>query len=221
MALTTGLRPPLTRRRRRVTAAALALALLSGAVVWFAGSGDRALDEACGGALAADEVRAVLGDSGVEVTSSTEGTFGGDGGTSLAVRCEVTAEDRGRVDVTISGAPRPRAEYGTGDPYTAVPAHDTLPVPLGHGWSGLLATDNARQGDPGDGKATAAVLLDCVRGGRSLLTPSGPRSPAPPWTTPPPGPPSSAPPPPPRGGPTTAGTAAPGWAGRSAASACR
>ncbi|MFF7653686.1 hypothetical protein ACFZCY_28315 [Streptomyces sp. NPDC007983] len=170
MALTTGPRSLLTRRQvRGITAAALALALLTGAMVWFAGSGDRALDEACGGALAADEVRAVLGDSGVEVTSSTEGTFGGDGGTSLAVRCEVTAEDKGRVDVTISGAPRPRAEYGTGEPYTALPAHDTLPVPLGHGWSGLLATDNARQGDPGDGKATAAVLLDCARGGRSLL----------------------------------------------------
>ncbi|WP_421107686.1 hypothetical protein [Streptomyces sp. NEAU-S77] len=170
MALTTGPRSLLTRRQvRGIAAAALALAVLTGVIVWFAGSDERALDEACGGALAADEVRAVLGGSGVDVTSSTKGAFGGGHGTSLDVRCQVTAEGRGRVGVTISGAPRPRAEYGTGELYTAVPARDTLPVPVGHGWSGLLATDNARQGDPGDGKATAAVLLDCAGSGRSLL----------------------------------------------------
>lgn len=169
MALTAP-RSLLTRRQvRGITAVALALAVLTGVIVWFAGSDDRALDEACGGALAADEVRAVLGDSGMDVTSSTEGAFGGDRGTSLAVRCQVTAEGRGRVGVTIAGAPRPRAEYGTGELYTAVPARDTLPVPVGHGWSGLFATDNARQGDAGDGRATAAVLLDCAGGGRSLL----------------------------------------------------
>ncbi|MEU0842384.1 hypothetical protein ABZ370_23310 [Streptomyces sp. NPDC005962] len=185
MALTTGPRSLVTQRQvRGMTAAALVLAVLTGVIVWFAGSDDRALDEACGGALAADEVRTVLGDSGMDVTSGTEGTFGGDssdsgsggssgsgnsGGSSLAVRCAVTAEGRGRVGVTIAGAPRPRAEHGTGELYTAVPARDTLPVPIGHGWSGLLATDNARRGDRGDGKATAAVLLDCARGGRSLL----------------------------------------------------
>ncbi|MFI0775227.1 hypothetical protein [Streptomyces sp. NPDC021212] len=170
MALTTGPRSLLTRRQvRGITAGALALALLTGVLVWFAGSGDRALDEACGGALAADEVRSVLGDSGVDVTSSTEGAFGGDRGTSLEVRCEAIVEGKGRVDVTIDGAPRPRAAYGTGELYPAVPARGTLPVPVGHGWSGLFATDNARQGDPGDGKATAAVLLDCAGGGRSLL----------------------------------------------------
>ncbi|MFI0814311.1 hypothetical protein ACH4TX_08750 [Streptomyces sp. NPDC021098] len=170
MALTIGPRSLVTRRQvRGFAASALVLAVLAGVIVWFAGRDDRALDQACGGALAADEVRAVLGDSGMDVTSRTEGAFDSRRGTSLAVRCEVTAEDKGRVDVTISGAPRPRAEYGTGELYTAVPARDTLPVPLGHGWSGLFATDNARQGDRGDGKATTAVLLDCAGGGRSLL----------------------------------------------------
>jgi hypothetical protein len=153
----------------RRAGAALTLALLTGVTVWFVGSGDRALDEACDGALAADEVRAVLGDSGVDVTGSTGGAFGGGRGSSLSVRCAVTAEGRGSVDVTIAGAPRPRPRAGDGELYTAVPARDTLPVPIGHGWSGLFATDNARQGDPGDGKATTAVLLDCAGGGRSLL----------------------------------------------------
>ena len=62
MALTTGPRSLVTQRQvRGMTAAALVLAVLTGVIVWFAGSDDRALDEACGGALAADEVRTVLG----------------------------------------------------------------------------------------------------------------------------------------------------------------
>ncbi|WP_431775827.1 hypothetical protein [Streptomyces cucumeris] len=164
----------LTRRRSRaLMAVAVALTALAGVIVWFAGSGDRALDEACDGVLPVDDVRAVLGDGDVEVTNRTEGSFDGTGrsgrGNSLSVRCEVKAEGTGSLTVSIAGSPRPEDEYGEGELYAAVPARDTLPVPLGHGWSGLFATDSARLGDGEDGEATTAVLLPCAKGGDSLL----------------------------------------------------
>ncbi|MFE1936254.1 hypothetical protein ACFW95_38890 [Streptomyces sp. NPDC059474] len=175
MALT---RPTLTRRGVRALAAvAVALAALAGAIVWFAGSEDRALDGACDGVLPAGDVRAVLGeDTGLDVTNRTEGAFGDKAATSggkransLSVRCRITAEGTGHIAVTIAGSPRPRAEYGYGELYAAVPVSHTLPVPLGNGWSGLFATDTARLGDAEDGTATTAVLLDCARRGDSLL----------------------------------------------------
>ncbi|CDR06444.1 hypothetical protein [Streptomyces iranensis] len=181
MALT---RPTLTRRQiRALVAVAVALAALTGAFVWFAGSEDRALEGACDGVLPIGEVRAVLGDDAeLDVTNRTEGSFGktaaksGEGdenGTeranSLSAHCRITAEDTGHIAVSIAGSPRPRAEYGYDDLYAAVPARRTLPVPLGHGWSGLFATDTARLDDAEDGTATTAVLLDCARRGESLL----------------------------------------------------
>ncbi|MET7760820.1 hypothetical protein [Streptomyces sp. NPDC005336] len=177
--------PRLSRRHlRALVAAVVAPAALTGAIVWFAGSDDRALDEACDGVLPVGDVRAVLGDDGLDVTNRTKGSFGAksegaksDGGSSdggkrgntLSVHCQVTAGDKGRLSVTIAGSPRPHSAYGRGELYIAVPARDTLPVPLGHGWSGLFATDTARLGDAKDGTATAAVLLDCDRRGDSLL----------------------------------------------------
>ncbi|AEM81464.1 hypothetical protein [Streptomyces violaceusniger] len=175
MALT---RPPLTRRRvRALVAVAMALAALTGAIVWFAGSEDRALDGACDGVLPVGDVRAVLGeDAELDVTNRTEGAFGDKAATSggkransLSVRCRIAAEGTGHIAVTIAGSPRPRAEYGNGELYAAVPASHTLPVPLGNGWSGLFATETARLDDAEDGKATTAVLLDCARRGDSLL----------------------------------------------------
>ncbi|WP_413801494.1 hypothetical protein [Streptomyces iranensis] len=181
MALT---RPTLTRRQiRALVAVAVALAALTGAFVWFAGSEDRALEGACDGVLPIGEVRAVLGDDAeLDVTNRTEGSFGktaaksGEGdengaerANSLSAHCRITAEDTGHIAVSIAGSPRPRAEYGYDDLYAAVPARRTLPVPLGHGWSGLFATDTARLDDAEDGTATTAVLLDCARRGESLL----------------------------------------------------
>ncbi|WP_413807105.1 hypothetical protein [Streptomyces sp. OE57] len=184
MALT---RLTLTRRQARaLVAVAVALAALTGAFVWFAGSEDRALEGACDGVLPVGEVRAVLGDdTELDVTNRTEGSFGrtaakgeeGEEGdengagraNSLSVHCRITAEDTGHIAVSIAGSPRPRAEYGYDDLYTAVPARRTLPVPLGHGWSGLFATDSARLDDAEDGTATTAVTLDCARRGDSLL----------------------------------------------------
>ncbi|GAA1092124.1 hypothetical protein [Streptomyces javensis] len=192
-------RPALTRRRiRALVAVAVALAALTGAFVWFVGSADRALEGACDGVLPVGEVRSVLGDdTELDVTNRAEGSFGktasgsegsdeanesdgsdgsakSDGGgakraNSLSVHCRITAEDTGHIAVSIAGSPRPRAEYGYDDLYTAVPARRTLPVPLGHGWSGLFATDTARLDDAEDGTATTAVLLDCARRGDSLL----------------------------------------------------
>ncbi|TMU88868.1 hypothetical protein [Streptomyces sp. DASNCL29] len=178
MALT---RPALTRRRlRALVAVAVALAALAGAFVWFAGSEDRALEGACDGVLPVGEVREVLGDdTELAVTNRTEGSFGKTAAknakngarrtNSLSVHCRITAEDTGHIAVSIAGSPRPRAEYGYDDLYTAVPARRTLPVPLGHGWSGLFATDTARLDDAEDGTATTAVTLDCARRGDSLL----------------------------------------------------
>ncbi|MEU7238938.1 hypothetical protein ACI2L4_05850 [Streptomyces sparsogenes] len=162
----------LTRRRLwGLGAAVLALAALAGTIVWMAGSDDRALDAACDGVLPAKDVRALLGDGDIDVSNRTKGTFDAEAKSTntLAVRCEVTADGKGSVRVTIAGAPRPRTGYGIAGPYTSVPERDTLAVPLGHGWSGLFGTDNVRQGDSEDGEATTAVLLDCAKGGSSLL----------------------------------------------------
>ncbi|ADI06850.1 hypothetical protein SBI_03729 [Streptomyces bingchenggensis BCW-1] len=174
----------LTRRRAwGLAAAVVALAALAGTVVWFAGSDDRALDDACDGVLAKDEVRAVLGDGEISVSNRTKGTFdakakakakakggsGGDGANTLAVRCEVTADGKGSVKVNIEAGPRPRTTYGIAGMYTPLPERDTLAVPLGHGWSGVFGTDNVRQDDNEDGEGTAAVLLECGKGGTSLL----------------------------------------------------
>ncbi|MCQ8191424.1 hypothetical protein [Streptomyces rugosispiralis] len=174
----------LTRLRiRALVAVAVALAAVTGAFVWFAGGADRALKGACDGVLPVGEVRAVLGDdTELDVTNRTEGSFGrkadsaaksdknGAGrANSLSVHCRITAEATGHIAVSIAGSPRPRAEYGYDDLYPAVPARRTLPVPLGHGWSGLFATDTTRLDDEEDGTATTAVLLDCARRGDSLL----------------------------------------------------
>ncbi|KAK1182211.1 hypothetical protein B7755_031190 [Streptomyces sp. NBS 14/10] len=168
----------LTRRRAwGIGAAVLVLAALTGTVVWFAGSDDRALDAACDGVLAKDEVRAVLGDGEISVSNRTKGTFDvkakakgdEDRANTLAVRCEVTADDKGSVKVNIEAGPRPRTAYGIAGTYTPVPGRDTLAVPLGHGWSGVFGTDNVRQDDNEDGEGTAAVLLECAKGGTSLL----------------------------------------------------
>ncbi|MEU5024361.1 hypothetical protein [Streptomyces milbemycinicus] len=166
----------LTRRRAwGIGAAVLVLAALTGTVVWIAGSDDRALDDACDGVLAKDEVRAVLGDGEISVSNRTKGTFdtkakaNEDQANTLAVRCEVTADGKGSVNVNIEAGPRPRTTYGIAGTYTPLPGRDTLAVPLGHGWSGVFGTDNVRQDDNEDGEGTAAVLLECAKGGASLL----------------------------------------------------
>lgn len=156
------------RTRIALAAAVVGALALTGAVLWSMGSDQRALEDACAGTLAIPETRSVVGDGAVSVSSSVQGTFGSGRGTTLLAHCTVSG-DGGTVDVKIAGAPRPQREYGIGELYAAVPASHILPVPIGHGWSGLLGTDNTRIGDGEDGKATASVVLACAQGGRSLL----------------------------------------------------
>ncbi|MER7789107.1 hypothetical protein [Streptomyces sp. NPDC097640] len=170
----------LTRRRRwGLGAAVLALAALTGTIVWMAGSDDRALDAACDGVLAVDEVRAVLGDGEISVSNRSKGTFDADlkadgkndegVANTLSVQCQVEADGKGSVKVTIEGAPRPPTRHGFDGIYTSVPTENALAVPLGHGWSGLFGTANERPDDREDGEATTAVVLNCPKGGSSLL----------------------------------------------------
>ncbi|MDT3399404.1 hypothetical protein RKE29_22610, partial [Streptomyces sp. B1866] len=164
-------RRPARRLVRGAVAGALAMAALTAAASWFSGSDERALDGACGGALAVGAVRAVLGGGEVGVRDRTTGTFGGGRPGTLSAWCQVSA-GRERVEVTVSGAPRPAREHGLGALYPPVPTRVTLPVPLGQGWAGLLATDRARPGGPPDGETFAAVHLACARGLGSLLVTS-------------------------------------------------
>ncbi|KUJ64501.1 hypothetical protein ACZ90_58140 [Streptomyces albus subsp. albus] len=153
-------------RRRWQGAAALAVAAagVAGALVWFTGDDGVALDQACAGTIAAHEVSGLLGDGDRDVDSEQRGSFGSRRGNTLSVRCQVQAGG-GRVAVTIKGVPRPEREHGRGSLYTERLGGAVLPVPVGHGWSGILETP--RKDD--ESKAIATLSLDCARDRGGLL----------------------------------------------------
>lgn len=172
----------MTRRRwQGAGALAVAAASVAGALVWISGSDDRALEEACAGTLAVDEVRAVLGDGDLEVSDGAPEDaaprggadaappvpFGNPKGNPLSVHCEVSAGSTGRVTVAIRGVPRPHSEHGLGTLYTDSLNDEVLPAPVGHGWSGTFHSRSLRPGDRHDGTATTTLALDCAgnRGG--------------------------------------------------------
>ncbi|MGW7367515.1 hypothetical protein ACWGI8_29875 [Streptomyces sp. NPDC054841] len=169
-------------------AAALLLAVAAAYLTLGGGydrwAGQRVLDSACDGVLAADETRAVLGDGPLAQakagTREEDRDAAADG--PFFVRCEVSRvveynaghpTHPGSVEVTIHGIPTPSATAATGDTGDTVAARDDRifwgtqtprPVPLGHGWNGFFGAE------PGAKKWSAtAVLLECPAARRSLL----------------------------------------------------
>ncbi|WP_419999905.1 hypothetical protein [Streptomyces boninensis] len=70
----------------------------------------------------------------------------------LPLSCRTTPSG---VSVVVEAADNPFNVYAS---HTFVGRDDTLPLPLGHGWTGLLA-DNDPDEDPGE--PTVSVLLNC------------------------------------------------------------
>jgi hypothetical protein len=151
-----------TRTVRVAIGAPLALAVLVTGFLFFHGDfqrwrGNAALDEACGGLLDRDAVRDVLGSGEVEVEARGGGV----------VHCRVNVAGSAEIlvdDTAQSGGPRDDGYFGhaTGT---------TLPVPVGHGWSGLFWTgareSRAARGPAGNVEAGVALVLHCS-GTRSL-----------------------------------------------------
>ncbi|MER5226766.1 hypothetical protein [Streptomyces flaveus] len=135
----------------------------AGGFLWQSGSNGRELAGACGGMLAVDEVRAVLGQDKLDV--STESGEGID-------TCEVHGDGQGTVSVTIVdttdvGDDRSRFLL----PQVPDPSDHALPVPIGHGWSGLFGADATD-----DGEGTTTLLLTCgadATGGSAAQDDSG------------------------------------------------
>ncbi|MEV5612718.1 hypothetical protein [Streptomyces sp. NPDC052225] len=149
-----------SRTVRVAIGAPLAAVVLVAGFLLFHGDFQRwrdnaALDAACGGLLDRDAVRAVLGGGQVDVDTR-------DGGlahcrVSIAGSAEITVDD-----TTRAGGP----EFGG---YFGHANGATLPVPVGHGWSGLFWT-GARESRParvptGDAEAGVALLLRCAGSG--------------------------------------------------------
>lgn len=152
---------PLGRRRgvRWASVATAAVVALAGATFWLSGGydawrDDHALDQACEGDLAADEVRRLL--PGVELTTSTgtrqEGWF-----------CEVAAADEARDgDATVAVRIRhAESSVESGDGFDD-PGEGA--VPLGGGWTGSFAYGEGAE------QAQVVLLLDCgTESGEGLL----------------------------------------------------
>jgi hypothetical protein len=151
-------------RRKRVRNAALVVAgalVATGGFFWLYGANDRELDRACGGMLSVPDVHAVLGDdhldvrddSGDGVDTCTVNTAGSDGG---EVRVSI-------LDTTNAGKPRE-------DILPSLPnaGDDTLPVPIGHGWSGVLGADASDESE-----ATTTLILTCDRRDAKSAGPDG------------------------------------------------
>ncbi|OII65129.1 MULTISPECIES: hypothetical protein [unclassified Streptomyces] len=155
-------RTPLTRRRgaRLAALATAAVVIAAGGTFWMSGGydawrNDQALDSACDGDLAAQEVRGLL--PGVELTASSELRQDG-------WECSVTAADPARdgdasVTVGIRNVDEPFAAGESVAPGAAA-------VPLGGGWTGSFtygavtgggAEVDARETD----RARVVLLVDC------------------------------------------------------------
>ncbi|MFD5077005.1 hypothetical protein [Streptomyces sp. NPDC058371] len=133
----------------------------TGGFFWLYGANDRDLDRACGGMLSVPDVRAVLGDDHLDVSDeSGEGvdtcTVNGAGSDGGELRVSI-------VDTTNAGRPQK-------DLLPSLPnaGDDTLPVPVGHGWSGVLGADASDERE-----ATATLLLTCDRRGAKSAVPDG------------------------------------------------
>ncbi|MFD0340052.1 hypothetical protein ACFVH0_15395 [Streptomyces sp. NPDC127117] len=118
-------------------------------------SDDSALDGACDGLLDRNAVRGVLGPGAVEVEDGTSGAG--------VVGCEVNVHDGGTVEIRILDT----AQVGRGPDslYTGSPG--ALPVPVGHGWTGLFGADPGHfgWGDPFEDdyeKVTTTLVLPCT-----------------------------------------------------------
>ncbi|MGV9877759.1 hypothetical protein [Streptomyces sp. NPDC003006] len=174
----------------------VALALIAGGYYWWGGPYERraaqeVLDEACGGVLPSDEMRAVLGEGpfrsgpgGVHVGAEGRGAHGDTRQVTCAVLRD-TEHHAGRpthdasVEVTVRRVPERRGNStaedreaevarGDGSPYPQVPA-ELSPAALGGGWQGLFTTGESFTNLAGDESATTTVLLDCARGRGGLL----------------------------------------------------
>ncbi|MBL1084923.1 hypothetical protein JK359_23620 [Streptomyces actinomycinicus] len=148
------------RRRRiiRTTALASAGAVVAvGGFLWLYGMNDRAVEGACGGMLSVADVRAVLGEDRLEVNSRS--------GNGIAT-CELSAPGDGRsAKVSIVDTSRIGTRTWFSPPLAGGSAGDMLSVPVGQGWSGLVAAGSD------DGEATTTLTLTC--GGGSRKTSAG------------------------------------------------
>ncbi|PKW10426.1 hypothetical protein SAMN05428944_2386 [Streptomyces sp. 1222.5] len=143
-----------TRRRiiRNTALGSVAALLALGGGLWLYGENDRAVARACGGMLPLADVRAVLGNGHLEVNSRS--------GNGIDT-CQVNAEaDGGSAKVSIVDTGRIGANGWLSVPLAGGSTGDTLPVPVGQGWSGLFAADSD------DGGATTTLTLRCGRGSR-------------------------------------------------------
>ncbi|WP_338702809.1 hypothetical protein V2W30_36090 [Streptomyces sp. Q6] len=151
-----------TRTVRVAIGAPLAVVVLVAGFLLFHGDfqrwrDDAALDEACGGLLDRDAVRDVLGSGAVEVDERGGGV----------AHCRVAVH--GSAEILVEDTTRAGGSETGG--YFGHATSSVLPVPVGHGWSGLFWT-GARDARPGDGPAASveagvALVLPCT-GGRSL-----------------------------------------------------
>ncbi|MFI6013087.1 hypothetical protein ACIBAG_30450 [Streptomyces sp. NPDC051243] len=126
---------------------------------------EAALDSACDGLLDRNVVRGVLGPGSVEVEEEDEDR----GGEGLVAACEVRVDGSGTVDIRIldtAYAGRTLDSF-----YAGPPGAHALPVPVGHGWTGLFGADPVLVGDGEDPfraddaeDVTTSLVLECAKG---------------------------------------------------------
>ncbi|QEU91032.1 hypothetical protein [Streptomyces kanamyceticus] len=179
--------------------ALVALALIGGGYYWWGGPHERrvarqVLDEACGGVLPSDEIRAVLGEGPFEKgpgrsgPSDTEQAEEGGKSGIRQVSCAVQRDEEhgaghpthdASVAVTVRSVPERKAADTAADRVSERPRDYELlpplqtdglpPAALGSGWRGVFSTDEGFDHRSGDESATTSVLLDCARDRGGLL----------------------------------------------------
>jgi hypothetical protein len=153
---------PGRRKRLRIAALVVAGALVAtGGFLWLYGANDRDLDRACDGMLSVPDVRAVLGDDHLDVSDEP-----GEG----VDTCTVNGAGSGGGEVRVSIVDTTNAGRTQEDFLPTLPnaGDDTLPVPIGHGWSGVLGADASDERE-----ATTTLLLTCDRRGAKSAAPEG------------------------------------------------
>ncbi|MEV8566814.1 hypothetical protein AB0436_14805 [Streptomyces sp. NPDC051322] len=154
-------------RRRRIGIAAVVVAValaVAGGALWYKEHTPTAqLAKICNGVLPVDEMLqltdpdAEVGDSKYKLESwHPDGPAQAGKPEGLPVSCRATPSG---VWVTIEAADDAYSPY-------SIERDDILPLPLGHGWTGLLAQDTVLDGP----ETTASVLLDCPDWSRSKGT---------------------------------------------------